>query len=78
MFPQRLRADIFDATGLTASAGIACNRMLAKIASDMNKPNGGSYSGCSIVADMINARSCDATTQDNIRCPTLARLYMIS
>jgi DNA polymerase kappa len=37
---QELRWKIFDTTELTASAGIACNRMLAKIASDMNKPNG--------------------------------------
>ncbi|MGJ8677844.1 MAG: DNA polymerase IV [Akkermansiaceae bacterium] len=35
-----VRAQIFDATRLTASAGIATNKMLAKIASDWNKPNG--------------------------------------
>jgi hypothetical protein len=27
-------------TALTASAGIACNRLLAKLCTDMNKPNG--------------------------------------
>ena len=37
---QEMRWEIFEATELTASAGIACNRMLAKVASDMNKPNG--------------------------------------
>ena len=37
---QNLREDIFKTTGLTASAGIAPNKMLAKIASDRNKPNG--------------------------------------
>ena len=37
---QKLRSDIFEKTGLTASAGIAPNTLLAKIASDMNKPNG--------------------------------------
>lgn len=37
---RQIRARIFDATGLTASAGIAPNKMLAKIASDFNKPNG--------------------------------------
>lgn len=28
---------------MTASCGIACNKMLAKICSDMNKPNGQTY-----------------------------------
>jgi len=37
---QEIRAAIFNTTHLTASAGIACNRMLSKICSDMNKPNG--------------------------------------
>lgn len=37
---QDIRRDICTITGLTASAGIATNKMLAKIASDMNKPNG--------------------------------------
>jgi DNA polymerase kappa len=40
---HELRARIFDATQLTVSAGIACNRMLAKIGSDQNKPNGQWY-----------------------------------
>lgn len=37
---QYIRADIFEQTGLTASAGIAPNKFLAKIASDWRKPNG--------------------------------------
>jgi DNA polymerase IV len=37
---EQIRAMIFQTTGLTASAGIAPNKMLAKIASDWNKPNG--------------------------------------
>ncbi|MCH7335318.1 DNA polymerase IV [Acinetobacter sp. NIPH 2699] len=36
----QIRADIFAMTGLTASAGVAPNKFLAKIASDWNKPNG--------------------------------------
>jgi DNA polymerase IV len=35
-----IRADILNETGLTASAGIAPVKFLAKIGSDMNKPNG--------------------------------------
>jgi DNA polymerase kappa len=37
---QRIRTRVFEATKLTCSAGIAPNRMLAKICSDWNKPNG--------------------------------------
>lgn len=37
---REIRRTIFEETGLTASAGIAPNKMLAKIASDWNKPNG--------------------------------------
>ena len=36
----RIRSLIEEETGLTASAGIAPNKLLAKIASDWNKPNG--------------------------------------
>ncbi len=37
---KEIRRRILDETGLTASAGIAPNKMLAKIASDWRKPNG--------------------------------------
>eukprot|EP00475_Leptophrys_vorax_P008516 TRINITY_DN15518_c0_g2_i1.p1 TRINITY_DN15518_c0_g2~~TRINITY_DN15518_c0_g2_i1.p1 ORF type:complete len:573 (+),score=104.49 TRINITY_DN15518_c0_g2_i1:24-1742(+) len=37
---QEIRTRIFERTQLTASAGVACNRMLSKICSDYNKPNG--------------------------------------
>ena len=37
---EKLKASIREETGLTASVGIAPNRLLAKIASDHNKPDG--------------------------------------
>ncbi len=37
---QDIKQKIFDATHLTASAGVSFNKFLAKIASDQNKPNG--------------------------------------
>ena len=37
---KRIREDIKRETGLTASAGISDNKFLAKIASDINKPDG--------------------------------------
>lgn len=38
-----IRERIFATTQLTASAGIACNKLLAKMATEMNKPNGQFY-----------------------------------
>ncbi|MBF0446875.1 MAG: DNA polymerase IV [Magnetococcales bacterium] len=40
MVAQEIRAKIQDRTGLTASAGVSINKFLAKVASDMNKPDG--------------------------------------
>lgn len=40
LIAQEIRARIFDTVGITASAGVAPNKFLAKIASDWNKPNG--------------------------------------
>lgn len=37
---REIRQRIFDETGLRASAGISINKFLAKVASDINKPNG--------------------------------------
>lgn len=37
---EEIRARIFEETQLTASAGVAPNKFLAKVASDYNKPNG--------------------------------------
>lgn len=40
---QKIRREISQATRLTASCGIACNKMLAKICSGVHKPNGMTY-----------------------------------
>lgn len=40
LIAEKIRQEIYQETGLTASAGIAPNKFLAKIASDLNKPNG--------------------------------------
>jgi DNA polymerase-4 len=37
---EAIRRDIVRQTGLTASAGVSCNKFLAKVASDMHKPDG--------------------------------------
>ena len=46
-----IRRRILAHTGLTASVGIAPNKLLAKIASDLNKPDG----MCQITADNVHA-----------------------
>lgn len=40
LIAQEIRAKIFEQTGLRASAGISINKFVAKVASDINKPNG--------------------------------------
>lgn len=40
LIAQEIRLRIFNEVGLTASAGISVNKFVAKIASDINKPNG--------------------------------------
>lgn len=40
LIAKEIRQQIFDETGLTASAGISINKFVAKVASDYNKPNG--------------------------------------
>ena len=40
LIAKEIRDRIFDELGLTASAGISINKFVAKVASDINKPNG--------------------------------------
>jgi len=40
LLAQKIRQQIYDEVGLTASAGISINKFVAKVASDYNKPNG--------------------------------------
>lgn len=40
LIAEKIRKDIFNELNLTASAGVAPNKFIAKIASDENKPNG--------------------------------------
>lgn len=40
LIAQKIRQEIYNDVGLTASAGISINKFVAKVASDCNKPNG--------------------------------------
>ena len=40
LIAKAIRREIFEKTQLTASAGVSFNKFLAKVASDINKPNG--------------------------------------
>lgn len=55
LIAEQIRGEILAETGLTASAGIAPNKFLAKIASDENKPNG----QCVITPDRAAAFAAD-------------------
>jgi DNA polymerase-4 len=47
---RAIRKDIFDVTGLTCSAGVASSKFAAKIASDVNKPDGLTIVGPDVAA----------------------------
>ncbi|TWX63644.1 DNA polymerase IV [Colwellia sp. C1TZA3] len=51
LIAEQIRRDIYNELNLTASAGIAPNKFLAKIASDENKPNG----QCVVTPENVNA-----------------------
>ncbi len=53
-----IQKSIFDATGLTCSVGVAPNKLLAKMASEFNKPNGISIVYESDLAHMIWPLPC--------------------
>lgn len=40
---EEIRGKVYSKTGMTASAGIGCNKLIAKICSEVNKPNGQFY-----------------------------------
>lgn len=52
---QQIKAAIRAEVGLTASAGISINKFVAKIASDMHKPDGLTFIGPSKIASFIEA-----------------------
>ncbi|HEU0195730.1 MAG TPA: DNA polymerase IV, partial [Nevskiaceae bacterium] len=52
---RRIRSEVFEAVNLHASAGIAPNKFLAKIASDWRKPNGQFTVAPSAVARFLEA-----------------------
>lgn len=54
----QLQKAIYEATGLTCSIGVAPNKLLAKIASDLNKPNGICILQESDLADKIWPLAC--------------------
>lgn len=52
---REIRAQIFEETRLTASAGVSTNKLIAKIASDWHKPNGQKHVGAEEIPAFIAA-----------------------
>jgi DNA polymerase-4 len=55
LIAEEIRQRIVDVTGLTASAGVSFNKFLAKVASDINKPNGMKVITPAEAADFLDA-----------------------
>ena len=53
LIAQQIRQRIFESQNITASAGVAPNKFLAKVASDWNKPNGQKVITPDEVADFV-------------------------
>lgn len=53
MLAQKIKHAVFEATGLTCSVGIAPNKLLAKICSDLDKPDGITIIRTSDITDKI-------------------------
>jgi DNA polymerase-4 len=77
---QRLKGAIRDATGLTASAGVAPNKFLAKIASGWQKPDGLTVVAPERVESFLHGLAIDAlwgvgpVTARKLRAHGIARL----
>jgi DNA polymerase IV (DinB-like DNA polymerase) len=69
---QEIRAEVYNETKLTCSVGVAPNKLLAKIASDMNKPDGLTVVEPDAAAFAISALKVDAIP--GIGSKTAARL----
>ncbi len=72
---RRIKQDIVDATGLTASVGVADNKLVAKIASDLDKPDGLVV----VESGRVNATldPLDVSVIPGIGRETLAKLHRI-
>ena len=55
LIAKEIRQRIFDELGLAASAGISINKFIAKVASDINKPNGQKTVNPEEVVDFLEA-----------------------
>ncbi|NIJ54355.1 DNA polymerase IV [Dyadobacter arcticus] len=51
---KRIKKEIFEELNLTASAGVSINKFVAKIASDLDKPNGLTFIGPSKIENFMN------------------------